>query len=97
MECTNEAKPHVLNGGLVSSFTNEANVGLVSSTFTKEWFEESSKAWRENKIFVNGKNTKYRCVYVNPRGRVQCNKPIYYTKYQVCETHYMQALRKDTV
>lgn len=44
--------------------------------FTPEFFDESSKAWRENKKTVAGGWFAYRCQYLHSTGR-RCAKAVF--------------------
>jgi len=59
--------------------------------FTKDFFEDASKAWRLNKISNKGGSFTYKCHYKHSNSRL-CNKPIQYTiknKYNdiYCKKH----------
>ena len=38
-------------------------------------FDESSKAWRKNKIYIGNGSFNYRCSYIHKNKKI-CNKPI---------------------
>jgi hypothetical protein len=60
--------------------------------FTPKFFNESSKAWTENKIKC-GSAYAYKCLYIHSNTK-QCNKPI--THSNLCKRHYILLLSYKT-
>jgi hypothetical protein len=56
-----------------------------NSEFTADFFDESSKAWMENKV-RRGAMILYRCSYVHSTTR-KCSKPATICGY--CKSHYI--------
>lgn len=53
--------------------------------FTPEFFDESSKAWLENKV-RNGASYAYRCAYIHSNKK-QCNNGA--TQNDYCKRHFI--------
>ena len=53
--------------------------------FTSEWFDESSKAWMNNKKKLRGCIYKYTCQIMNLKGNI-CNKNLY-KSFNTCYNH----------
>ncbi len=56
-----------------------------NSEFTAAFFDESSKAWMENKIRV-GHSYAYKCEYIHSN-KTRCEHPA--TKDKYCKRHYI--------
>ncbi len=52
--------------------------------FTPEFFNESSKAWMENKIRI-GATYSYKCTYIHSNQKL-CQKPALFNEF--CKRHY---------
>jgi hypothetical protein len=55
-----------------------------NSEFTPEFFDESSRAWLENKVRM-GAGYTYKCDYIHSNTK-QCRKPAVITTF--CKQHY---------
>jgi hypothetical protein len=60
--------------------------------FTAEFFDESSRAWMENKV-RKGAMTLYRCSYVHSTSR-KCSKAASVCGY--CKSHYIVMRKRKT-
>ena len=54
-----------------------------NSEFTSDFFDESSKAWLQNKVRY-GASYRYRCWYIHSNKK-QCAKPALFSDY--CKQH----------
>jgi hypothetical protein len=54
--------------------------------FTKEFFDESQKAWRENKVHKGYGVFAYRCKYIHNSGE-RCKKPVCSHLCDFCKQH----------
>jgi len=69
--------------------------------FTSEFFDESSRAWMENKIRF-GASIKYKCKYIHSNQK-PCNKPVFIDAIKgaipqcdYCKQHYkLMRMRAD--
>jgi hypothetical protein len=57
------------------------------SEFTREFFDESNKAWWENKIRI-GQMILYRCSHIHSNKKL-CQQPA--TQNGFCKRHYIQS------
>jgi hypothetical protein len=59
---------------------NDLETQIVSrcdeDVFDAHFFEESSKAWRSNKIEQDNCTYVYKCTFVDMKGK-RCNRPLY--------------------
>lgn len=55
-----------------------------NSEFTAEFFDESSRAWMENKV-KKGQFTLYKCSYIHSNTR-HCSSPVTHNGY--CKRHF---------
>lgn len=66
--------------------------------FTPQFFDESSRAWMENKVRV-GLGIKYKCRYIHSNTK-PCTKPVFYEPAlktcDYCKQHYkLMKMRAD--
>ena len=60
--------------------------------FSKEWFDDSSKEWMNNKRKVKGGSFKYICEYV--KDGKKCNNDIKFRSNHSCEDHFWKMMDK---
>ena len=61
--------------------------------FTKEYFEEASKAWMKNKRKLKDCYYVYTCSYVDKDGN-KCKNDIKYRSNHSCVKHYWKLINK---
>ena len=52
------------------------NINEIEKEFTQDFFEDASKAWRNNKIKKLNGNFKYKCCYIN-KNKKRCIRKLY--------------------
>lgn len=63
------------------------------SEFTPEFFDQSSNAWRENKIRCGASYT-YKCLYIHSNNK-HCHHPA--TNLTFCKRHFILLKSRKTI